>query len=352
MVSIIVPVYKSENYIRQCIESIISQTENNIELILILDGEKGSSANICYEFEKKDYRIRVIYQDSQGVSVARNRGIKESKGEWLVFVDSDDWLEPNFVEYMLSQTSKHSSDIYICDYIVDTQKESINDSFFTIGSEKEFNGKDISTLTKNCLVFTDFGNPCAVANAGVPWAKMYRASYLKKENIAFYPGLKRMQDAIFNLNAFYHANTIFYISVPLYHYRKSEMSATTGYKSDFFDTACLFIERVEYFIKANSLEQEYNDILMDKAVILFLEIIKLQIIPKESRLNSIQQCRALNEVRKQYPFDVAINRSKGKYLNHKQKLALALTRNNWSFLVLILTKLNLWFNSRHYYTNH
>ena len=102
LVTIIVPVYKCEKYIRKCIESIIAQTHASIELILVLDGIFDNSDKICRKYAQSDKRIRVIEQQNQGVSIARNTGMKASVGDWVVFVDGDDWLEQDFISKMLS----------------------------------------------------------------------------------------------------------------------------------------------------------------------------------------------------------------------------------------------------------
>ena len=93
MISVIVPVYKVEEYLSECIESILAQTYEDFELILVDDGSPDKCPRICDEYAVKDTRIRVIHQDNGGLSVARNTGISEAKGEWLVFVDSDDFVD-------------------------------------------------------------------------------------------------------------------------------------------------------------------------------------------------------------------------------------------------------------------
>lgn len=94
-VSFIIPVYNVEKYVAQCIESLCEQKEKNIEIILIDDGSTDSSLKICKEYKERDDRIKVIYQVNQGACVARNKGLVEAKGDWICFVDGDDWVEKN-----------------------------------------------------------------------------------------------------------------------------------------------------------------------------------------------------------------------------------------------------------------
>ena len=113
--SVIVPVYNAENELKKSIESILSQTEKNIEIILVDDGSSDNSLYICKEFEKKDRRIKVIHQENAGVSVARNTGIEVATGEYIGFVDSDDWIELNMYERLLSEAQRSGADVVMCD---------------------------------------------------------------------------------------------------------------------------------------------------------------------------------------------------------------------------------------------
>ncbi|MCR5279287.1 MAG: glycosyltransferase [Lachnospiraceae bacterium] len=109
-VSVIVPVYNAGEYLRKCIESILGQTYKDFELILVDDGSKDDSGKICDEYAKKDQRIRVFHQENAGSSVARNNAVAEAKGEFLSFVDSDDYVEPDFLESMVSAVDKPAAD--------------------------------------------------------------------------------------------------------------------------------------------------------------------------------------------------------------------------------------------------
>lgn len=112
--SIIVPVYKVEKYIRRCLDSIINQTFTDFELILVDDGSPDTSGEICEGYAKKDERIRVIHQENKGLSGARNTGVEVSKGEYIGFVDSDDWIELEMYEKLITAAEKYGADIVKC----------------------------------------------------------------------------------------------------------------------------------------------------------------------------------------------------------------------------------------------
>lgn len=116
--SIIVPIYNAQNHLKKCIESIINQTEKDIEIILIDDGSTDDSLKICNEYQRKDFRINVIHQNNSGVSIARNQGIKIAKGEYIGFVDSDDWIDLDMFKRLLEEAKKTDADIVMCDAIL------------------------------------------------------------------------------------------------------------------------------------------------------------------------------------------------------------------------------------------
>ena len=113
-ISVIVPVYKVEGYIRRCVESILAQTYRNLEVLLIDDGSPDGSGGICDEFAAKDSRVTVIHQENGGVSSARNAGLRRASGDWIAWVDSDDWVEPDFLQYLLTNAQDSGADIVIC----------------------------------------------------------------------------------------------------------------------------------------------------------------------------------------------------------------------------------------------
>src|SRR5690554_2285343 len=119
LISIIVPVYNVEQYIEKCMVSILSQTYRNIEIILIDDGSTDNSGNLCDTYSAIDPRVKVIHKKNGGISSARNSGLEVAMGEYIGFVDPDDWIETNMYESMYSNIKRNNSEICICNYIID-----------------------------------------------------------------------------------------------------------------------------------------------------------------------------------------------------------------------------------------
>ena len=114
LLSVIIPVYNVREYLKKCLDSVINQTYTNLEIILIDDGSNDGSGDLCDAFLQKDDRIRVVHQSNQGLAVARNVGLDMANGEWIAFVDSDDWLDENMYEILINLANKYDADIASC----------------------------------------------------------------------------------------------------------------------------------------------------------------------------------------------------------------------------------------------
>lgn len=138
LISVMVPVYNVENYLEKCLDSIIDQTYQNLEIILVNDGSKDNSPKICDEYAKKDNRIKVIHKDNGGLSDARNVGLMHCKGDYLGFVDSDDWIKPNMYEKLLELCLKYEADIARCKSFTNEHEIFEEESQVTVLEKREF----------------------------------------------------------------------------------------------------------------------------------------------------------------------------------------------------------------------
>ena len=128
-ISVIVPVYKVEKYLKQCVDSILNQTFPDFEVLLIDDGSPDSCPAMCDDYARKDPRIRVFHKENGGLSSARNKGIEESRGNWLCFVDSDDYLAENMLENLYTAATTNTADMAVCDFVkVDEESTHLQDS--------------------------------------------------------------------------------------------------------------------------------------------------------------------------------------------------------------------------------
>lgn len=228
IVSIIVPVFKVENYLKRCIESIINQSYKNLDIILIDDGSPDNSGLICDSYHKVDSRITVIHKDNGGLSDARNRGLDIAKGKYITFVDSDDFIHCEYVKEMVDKAEKLGCEVVQCDFI-----KGELDSFPKVKK------KNTVKVFDNINIF--YGRKLKIT----AWAKLYNRSLFSSLR---FPVGKINEDEFVTYKAVYMATKIVVMSRPLYYYYQSPVSIMRGSnKTVKLDFITAFEERIEFF---------------------------------------------------------------------------------------------------------
>ncbi|MCQ2577006.1 MAG: glycosyltransferase [Treponema sp.] len=218
IISCIVPVYKVEQLLPQCIDSILAQSFTDFELILVDDGSPDNSGKICDEYAQKDSRIVVIHKENGGVSSARNAGLDKAKGEWICFVDSDDWIEKTFFENMYKTACVNSSELVICGLKIGKQEKYSE----ILCAEKDFCVKDKKEwlcVFSECRIRDDryvaLHSPCA---------KLYKKAII--ENNRFDTSLKYAEDYRFNLFVYDKIKSVSFLRATMYFYYNNQDSVT------------------------------------------------------------------------------------------------------------------------------
>lgn len=213
--SIIVPIYNTEEYLEECLLSLINQTYKNLEIILIDDGSTDNGYIIYNEFIKKDNRISVIRKENEGASIARNIGIEHSNGDYIIFVDSDDWLDLNAVEKINNILEKYNECDLIIYNILYNQKQKFKNMKNQFFQKSEFKN-EISKLIKSEKI----NSPCN---------KVYKLDIIKKHNIRFNRKLTVGEDLLFNINYIKWINNCYLLSLCLYNYSNNSNSIMHNY---------------------------------------------------------------------------------------------------------------------------
>lgn len=201
-ISVIVPVYNVEKYLPRCIDSILAQTFTDFELLLIDDGSKDKSGEICDGYAKKDTRIRVFHKENGGVSSARNFGLINSKGEYVAFVDSDDYVEFNYLEFLYQYAKEQVVDIVFCDFF---KEKSQNKSIYV----KQTCNNDYVVMIKQ-LLCNELG--------GYLWNKLVKRELFITNNIYFPNKIGIWEDLLVSINLYCHSKNIAHLPYALYHY--------------------------------------------------------------------------------------------------------------------------------------
>ncbi len=231
--SIIVPVYNAEKYINKCVDSILAQTYEDFELLLINDGSKDNSGNICDDYANKDKRVRVIHKENGGVSSARNLGLDLANGDYVMFVDSDDWLEIDALKNLYAKANGCSFVIagYNVVTLYRTAAHGLEDKKVSktelVEEYRKLNGKN--------LIMT------------VPWGKLYKRDIIEKYGIRFDTTMKMAEDTKFTIEFSQRVEDACFISEIIYNYNCTNVtSITKGYLGETY----LYRLKVYYALKA------------------------------------------------------------------------------------------------------
>lgn len=251
-VSVVVPIYNVEDYLEKCINSIINQTYQNLEIILVDDGSTDRSPSICNEWGEKDDRIVVIHKENGGLSSARNAGLKVATGEYIMFEDSDDWLELNAVEKCVERIEKDESDLVVFGYKkISENGEIIGD--FTFGNVTYTKDEMTSQLHRRILEMS----------FGYAWNKLYRLSIIKNSGVVNDGNIIDREDLFFNLQLYKYLGVISYLDYVGYYYLQRNNSLLHNAdlaRLNRMDDFCSRIKRIK--IGDNQFEKKVINMLL------------------------------------------------------------------------------------------
>ena len=242
-ISVIMPVYNVERFVRQSIESVLNQTYKNIELIIVDDGSKDSSGKICDEYSKKDERIKVIHKENQGISCARNDGMDIATGKYIMFIDSDDFYEENSCEVLYNEIEKYDADYVVGNYIHTTHD----------GVKWDNPVFNTSLYDNFKLSITDYQKSFFVMNS-VVWNKIFKREFIEKHHLRFVPKAIA-EDAIFSIYCYTHTDNGYFINDVVYNYRQNEanVSVSTNCTKKYFENLNKSYKLIfESFYKTNN----------------------------------------------------------------------------------------------------
>ena len=285
-ISVIVPVYNVEEYLECCIKSLISQTYNNLEIFLINDGSTDSSGIICDRFAVLDPRIIVIHKENGGLSDARNKGLEHATGKYITFVDSDDFLECNFIKKLYEQIIKYGADISICDYLC-TYSDDVQNAYDVELEEFVFSNKECLKKTycpdKHGLEF-------------VAWGKLYKKELFDKYSIN-YPLGRIHEDIFVTYQVMYVAKKIVFTNYIGYYYRQRNGSIMhKAFNKKNLDSIIATRKACEFFESKG--EEELLELAVNYHLINGLKVYyKILNCPKEEE-NEIIKKQCLKELRK------------------------------------------------------
>lgn len=237
-VSVIVPIYNADKYLKECIESLLNQTYTNLEIICLNDGSTDSSTKICKELSETDNRIILIEKENTGVSATRNLGLKIASGEYIMFLDADDFLEPNAIEIALNTGIEYGAEIVQFGFFRNNKENKIKSTGNILAEEMQIS---IINYQKYFLpeYLKIFATRCV-------WGKLYKSNIIK--NVKFDIDTYFFEDGLFNLYVLENSPKIAYTTEQLYFYRYDANSANNRFKDDIIKVSKINIKHLKKII--------------------------------------------------------------------------------------------------------
>jgi glycosyltransferase involved in cell wall biosynthesis len=245
LISIVIPVYNVEKYLRECLDSVVNQTMREIQIICVNDGSTDSSPAILEEYAQKDGRIEVIHKENGGLSSARNAAYPYLKGEYTLFIDSDDWVDLQLCEKSYKKASESGAEIVVFSYT-------------DIGNTNR--GHAFSEITMEDKVRDEEKKKLLLSNYNAAWGKIWKTNFLIKNNLVFPEGLC-FEDVIVNWQGVLLAEKVSILPEELYYYRQREDSITQKQDETIFDLLTIY-QQLGTFLKENGYYSRYKDVFI------------------------------------------------------------------------------------------
>lgn len=310
--SIIIPVYGVEKYIEKCLDSIVKDNVDavsGIEVLVIDDGSKDCSGEIADRYALQYPFIQVIHKQNAGVAAARNTGIQHARGEWLYFMDSDDWMEKGVLEKVKQVTLRQKDcDLLLFDAWKNTgEKESQWEHF---EEKQEWSDQsEIRQLQRGVLYFPSIQTHTPLA---APWDKLYKRVFVEENALFFTERLKVLDDMIFNMEAFGVAKKISYHKIPIYHYRYVPDSITNSYKPDRIAQDMEVWDAIQTYINEQVWEAEEEDAFLQayycRIVKSFSICCRLCFFHKQNKKMLTEKLTYVKEVLESNPYKTAFRK--------------------------------------------
>jgi glycosyltransferase involved in cell wall biosynthesis len=291
LISIIVPIYNCELFLDFCINSVLSQTFNNWQLLLINDGSTDNSLNICKKYAERDKRIKYFDLENQGVSNARNIGLDNAIGDFILFIDSDDWISKDTLEKVIDFQKLNQSDIILFSYYKSSNGQLTTDNYLKQNSHLL---SDSNCIKHRVVGFFNekIDEPTKTDAFNTPWAKLYKKSvignirYIKRSEVG-------MEDVLFNIQVFNSASTFSYLDEKLYYYRLDNPNSLTK-----TDTKSLFskFEKLFFYIENDGFyDYTYEENLNNRVSCLLINLC-LSLTHRNNRMGVFEEYKYLKEV--------------------------------------------------------
>ena len=323
-ISIIIPMYNAKEYIARCLESVINQSFSDIEIIIVNDGSTDESLEICRKYAKIDERIIILNKDNNGVSVAINQGMNEATGEYVMFLDSDYWIDENMCQDLYKRISECHADICFCNNIKEYGNRS---EYIDFGCLKDvINLDEIKEVILSLIEEKDIKIAHRRETFRGPCAKLYKRSIIIDNNITFKRELAIGEDLVFNLEYLKYCEKIVVEKKFLYHYRVNLYSTTKRYRENAWDTYRKLLVILEEYLESNFFEIEYMDRLNKLKLKYFIISVNNE-MSKFNKKSYVEKISYIKSICEDEVINFALKNSSKGTRGPKNRIKLFLLRN-------------------------
>lgn len=329
-ISVIVPVYKvEEQYLKECLDSILAQTLTNFELIIVSDGAPANNEDIIREYEQKDNRIKTLFQENQGVCIARNEALKLVTGRYVTFIDSDDTVTCDNLEGVVNYADENRLDVlmwsmYRC--FSDHKTEFapyVQD--IPLFDEKQKEEVQFKTLVGILPFYVC--PPASADAAGSACAKLYRTEFLREKGLSYVPGLKRAEDMFLNLQVFDAADRIGYLHRFYYNYRQLSTSATYTYRENGIAVFTDTLNEIKKHLVNRGKSELYFQVYYMRCMFFFLESMDMDYLNPNNPKPFWGRLKEMKRLAGEDPYKEAFDNLKNDYLTFARRIPLFLIRH-------------------------
>lgn len=333
-ISVVIPVYNVEKYLRRCVDSVINQTHSSLEIILVDDGSPDQCPAICDQYADQDKRIKVIHKTNSGLASARNAGIKIATGKYLFFVDSDDWLDPDGLEKLYRLAEEYNVDFVRYRSVRENWPGLPSSHPTLVGKEREMRGGYYSKddIKKEILPRLFATSSLTLGPIVGAWGSLYRMNLLKENNIQFHEEIKYSEDVLFSAEVVTNANSFYYLDdAGIYHYFYNDSSISKSLKKDRWESCKAMIRIAEEEFLNNGEYDFKNQMIYLRWFCIFLSLNERKYL-KETKERTAY-CRSIMEdpVTKETPLSLS-----SMNVTFKQKVLMIIAKQSLAHIMSMI----------------
>lgn len=337
MISIIIPVYRVEaDYFNECMASVLNQSYEDLEIILVDDGAAAFLPELCDKYASKDSRVKVIHQKNAGASAARNAGLLAASGEYVTFVDSDDYIHRDNIKEAAERAKRDNLDVLIWG------------SYKCYGERRE----DYMPYSDDITLFDDemkqqlmyktmvgwlsfYKEPATHSGSGSCCSKLYRRDFLNKNDLKYPVGIKRAEDVNFNIRVFDAAERIGYLNRQFYFYRQLDTSATYQYRENGISIFTDALMCLKEFLDSKKRSDMFYQVFYMRCVFFFLESMDMDYFNPANKNKLSVKLKGMRSVVMSEPYKEALNKIELKHLSMARKIPVVLMRKRHMLLLAV-----------------